>query len=162
MDEHKRRVAIFPGSFDPITNGHLDVIQRGTGLFDELIVAVGDNPDKTTLLDHDLRVRLVRQVVAELDNVRVDRFDGLTVDFATSVGAAAILRGLRNISDLQREFQIALTNRAVAGVETVFIMTSSEYAFTSSSLIKQIALLGGDVSTLVPKPVLEHLRKPQS
>lgn len=158
MADHKRRVAVFPGTFDPITNGHLDVIRRGSRLFDELVVAVGDNPGKPALLDRDQRVQLVAEVVSGLENVRVAKFDGLTVDFARKVGAAALLRGIRNSSDLQFEFQVALTNRAVAGVETVFIMTSTEFAFTSSSLIKEIARMGGDVSSLVPPQVLGHIR----
>ena len=158
MADHVRRIAVFPGTFDPITNGHLDVIRRGALLFDELIVAVGDNPEKAAMLDQDLRVRIAADVVDGIDNVRVEKFAGLTVDFARHVGAAALLRGIRNSSDLQFEFQVALTNRAVAGVETVFIMTSAEYAFISSSLIREIARMGGDVSTLVPAQVLGHIR----
>lgn len=158
MSDHLRRIAVFPGTFDPITNGHLDVIRRGALLFDELIVAVGDNPEKAAMLDQDLRVRIAAEVVDGLRNVRVEKFAGLTVDFAREVGAAALLRGIRNSSDLQFEFQVALTNRAVAGVETVFIMTSTEYAFISSSLIKEIARMGGDVSTLVPAQVIGHIR----
>ena len=150
MAKHIQRVAIFPGSFDPVTFGHLDVIERGAGLFDELIVAVGENPEKTNLFTHDERVAMVREVVPDLPNVHVEEFSGLTVDFATKVGACAILRGLRNISDLQHEFQVALTNRVVSGVETVFIMTSSQFAFTSSSLIKQVAQLGGNIGDFHP------------
>lgn len=159
MAQRPNRIAIFPGTFDPITNGHLDVIQRGAGLFDELIIAVGENPDKSLLMGLQERAELIREVVQGIANVRVETFQGLTVDFARRVGAAVILRGIRNSSDLQFEFQVALTNRAVAGVETVFIMTSTEYAFTSSSLIKQIAIMGGDVSSLVPPQALPHIRK---
>lgn len=158
MSKSDKRLAVFPGVFDPITNGHVDVIQRGARLFDELVVGVGENPEKTSLLPVDRRVEIIRQVVGGVGNVRVERFDGLTVDFARKLGAAAILRGIRSISDLQFELQVALTNRVVAGVETVFIMTRPEFAFTSSSLIKQIAQMGGDVSALVPAAVLEHLR----
>jgi len=158
MAKRSKRIAVFPGTFDPVTNGHLDVIQRGRGLFDELIVAVGDNPDKPALFTQAERADLIRRLLADLPNVRVATFTGLTVDYAASIGAAVILRGIRNISDLQFEFQIALTNRAVAGVETVFIMTSTEFAFTSSSLIKQIAAMGGDVSALVPPAVVEAMR----
>ncbi|KPK83444.1 MAG: phosphopantetheine adenylyltransferase [Phycisphaerae bacterium SM23_33] len=158
MDQQAKRAAVFPGTFDPITNGHLDVIQRGRKLFDELIVAVGDNPEKKALFSQRERVEMIRKVVADWPNVRVATFRGLTVDFAKKVRAAAILRGIRNSSDLQFEFQVALTNRVVAGVETVFIMTSTEFAFTSSSLIKQIASMGGDVSALVPQAVVEHIR----
>lgn len=159
MTKTTRRIAIFPGTFDPITNGHLDVITRGAKLFDELIVAVGDNPDKASLLPQAERVEIIRQVVADIPSIRVEPFTGLTVDFASQTGATALLRGIRNSSDLQFEFQVALTNRVVAGVETVFIMTSSEYAFTSSNLIRQIALMGGDISALVPPAVLGHIHK---
>jgi pantetheine-phosphate adenylyltransferase len=159
MSERGSGIVVFPGTFDPITNGHLDVIRRGVKIFGQLVVAVGENPDKTTLLPHDERVEIIRQVVADIPTVRVDSFTGLTVDFARSVGAGAILRGIRNSSDLQFEFQVALTNRVVGGIETVFIMTGSEYAFTSSSLICQIAQMGGDVSALVPPAVLEHINR---
>jgi pantetheine-phosphate adenylyltransferase len=158
-----KRIAIFPGTFDPLTNGHLDVIRRGRELFDKLIVAIGHNPEKQSLLTVAERIAIIRDACAALDNVRVDSFEGLTVDFARRVSAIAILRGIRNEADLQFELQVALTNRVVAGVETVFIMTSTEYAFTSSSLIKQIASMGGDISALVPpaviEPVLSHYRK---
>ncbi len=154
----KMRLAVFPGMFDPVTNGHLDVIRRGATLFDELVVAVGDNPDKTPLLPQADRAAILREIVADMPNVRVETFLGLTVDFARKLGATAILRGIRNSSDLQFEFQVALTNRVVAGVETVFIMTSTEYAFTSSSLIRQIASMGGDVSALVPPQALKRIR----
>jgi len=157
MTEKRKCLALFPGSFDPITNGHLDVIQRGAILFDELVVAVGENPDKQALLNQDERVEIIREVVTGLPNVRVEKFRGLTVDFARKLEATAILRGIRNTADLHREFQIALTNRVVAGVETVFILTRSEYAFTSSSLIKQIARMGGDISKFVPPAVLQHI-----
>ncbi|MCK4625821.1 MAG: pantetheine-phosphate adenylyltransferase [Phycisphaerae bacterium] len=158
MAKHQKRVVVFPGTFDPITNGHLDVIQRGRKLFDELIVAVGTNPEKKTLFDSDERVELIRKVLVDFPDVRVEAFDGLTVDFAGKIGAEAILRGIRNSSDLQFEFQVALTNRVVAGVETVFIMTNPDFAFTSSSLIKQIASMGGDVSALIPSPVIDAIQ----
>ena len=158
MTEHEIRLGVFPGTFDPITNGHLDVIRRGARLFDELVVAVGQNPEKAAMLGQDERATIIREVVADLPNVRVETFSGLTVDFARRLKAAAILRGIRNSSDLQFEFQVALTNRVVAGVETIFIMTGTEYAFTSSSLIRQIAQMGGDVSALVPPQVLPHIQ----
>lgn len=156
---HTTRLAVFPGTFDPITNGHVDVIRRGAGLFDELVVAVLDNPQKQSLLGQSQRVDLIRRVVGDLPNVRVESFTGLTVDFVRSVGAQVILRGIRDTSDLHFEFQLALTNRAVGGVETVFVMTNPQYAFISSSLIRQIARMGGDVSALVPPEVLKALRK---
>ena len=158
MTDSKKRIAVFPGSFDPITYGHLDVIKRGSGLFDELIVGVGTNPEKPHLMTVEARADIIKQVVANIPNVHVEVFKGLTVDFAKKVGATAILRGIRNSSDLQFEFQVALTNRVVADVETVFIMTGPEYAFTSSSLIKEIAQMGGDVSALVPPEVLPHIQ----
>ena len=158
MADHEKRIAVFPGTFDPVTNGHLDVIQRGRKLFDELIIAVGENPEKKALFTQAERAEIIRRLLADCPDVRVEVFTGLTVDFARKVGAGAILRGIRNSSDLQFEFQIALTNRAVAAVETIFIMTTTEYAFTSSSLIKQIAAMGGDVSSLVPAAVVEAMR----
>lgn len=158
MAEHEKRIAVFPGMFDPPTNGHLDVIQRGRKLFDGLIIAIGENPEKKALFSQAERAEMIRKLLADCADARVATFQGLTVDFAKKVGAAAILRGIRNTSDLQFEFQIALTNRTVAGVETVFIMTSTQYAFTSSSLIKQIAAMGGDVSALVPPLVVEAMR----
>jgi len=158
MTKHPTRLAMFPGTFDPITNGHLDVIRRGAALFDRLVVAVGDNPEKVALLDQKTRAEIIGRIVADMSNVRVETFTGLTVDFVRRCGADIILRGIRNSSDLQFEFQVALTNRAVAGVETVFILTGAEFAFASSSLIKQIAQMGGDVSALVPPQVLSHIQ----
>lgn len=155
----RRRVAVFPGTFDPVTHGHLDVIRRGGKLFDELIVAVGENPEKHALLSVSQRVKLLREVTADLPNVRVAAYRGLTADFVRSVGATALLRGLRGSSDLPFEFQTALTNRVVAGVETVFVMTGPAYAFTSSSLIRQVAAMGGDISAFVPPAVQKYLRK---
>ena len=151
------RLAVFPGTFDPITNGHLDIIKRGSRLFDELVVAVGNNPEKAAMLDAETRVEIVRQSTADIPGVRVEMFSGLTVDFAASVSATAILRGIRDSADLHFEYDVALTNRVVAGIETVFVIPSTEHAFTSSSLIKQIAGMGGDVSAMVPPAVLPYL-----
>ena len=152
------RTAVFPGTFDPVTNGHLDVIARARLLFDELVVAVGHNPEKRSLFPAPERVEMLRELVASMPNVRVETYTGLTVDFARQVGAAAIIRGIRNSSDLQFELELAATNREVAGVETVFILPSARYAITSSSLIRQVASMGGDVSSLVPPLVVERLR----
>jgi pantetheine-phosphate adenylyltransferase len=151
--------AIFPGSFDPITNGHLDVINRGIKLFDELIVAVGRSPIKNPLFTPEERVEMIAELIADIPGVSVESFDGLTVEYAAKKKADAILRGLRSLTDVQYEFQLAMTNRAVAGIETVFVMTSEQYGFTSSTLIRQIATLGGDLSSLVPENVYNRLKK---
>jgi pantetheine-phosphate adenylyltransferase len=159
-----RKVGVFPGQFDPITNGHLDVIKRGTALFDELIVAVGVNPDKRELFSLDERVEMIEQLLKGVPGARVQKYTGLTADFVKEVRATAILRGIRDVSDLRYEFQLALANRAVGGVETVFIMTGDQYALTSSSLIRQIVALGGDIDSLravVPAPVVQRLRQKQ-
>ena len=142
--------AVFPGSFDPLTNGHLDVIHRSVNIFDELIVAVGDSPDKSYLFTADERVGMIRQLIIDLPQVTVDRFSGLTVEYVKSKNAHVILRGLRNLTDVEYEFKLALTNRTIAGIETVFIMTDQKYGFTSASLIKEIGRYGGDISRLVP------------
>lgn len=164
-----KHLAVFPGSFDPITFGHLDVIQRGRRLFDELVVAVGQNPGKDQLLTADERVALASTLTSELvaqhpDDapVTVRAFSGLTVDFARSIGATILLRGVRNLSDLQYEVQQAVTNRQVAGLETAFVVAGQSFAYTSSSLIKQITAMGNDLSSLasmVPPAVIEVLRR---
>ncbi len=151
--------AIFPGSFDPITNGHLDVINRGIKLFDELIVAVGRSPIKNPLFNPDERVEMIGELVADMPGVSVESFDGLTVEYAAEKKADVILRGLRSLTDVQYEFKLAMTNRAVTGIETVFIMTSEEYGFTSSTLIREVASLGGNVSKLIPKNIYDHVRE---
>jgi pantetheine-phosphate adenylyltransferase len=162
MNAKSPRTAIYPGTFDPVTNGHLDLIRRGSRLFDQLIVAIGQNPTKQQLFGMAERQEMIEQVLAEAGlDVRVSSYKGLTADFARSVGATAMLRGIRNFSDLQFEFQLALTNRAVADVETVFILASEEYGFTSSSLIKQIAA-GGEIDRLsdhLPPIVIDHLKQ---
>lgn len=164
-----RHVAVYPGSFDPITFGHLDVIARGRRLFDEVIVAVGRNPGKDQLFTAEERVEMVSRLTADLvakepgaAPVRVRSFAGLTVDFARSAGASILLRGIRNLSDLQSEIQQALTNRQVAGLETAFIVAGQDFAYTSSSLIRQITAMGDDLSalgTMVPPSVAEALRR---
>ena len=158
----KEKIGLFPGTFDPITNGHLDVIARGRHLFDTLVVAIGRDPLKTPLFTEDERENMIGKLVSDLgDNVKVAGFRGLTVDYARKIGATAILRGLRNVNDLHHEFQLALTNRAVADIETVFIMTGEQYAFTSSSLIKQIASAGDidKLHRLLPPLVLDLLKE---
>lgn len=156
----RRRIAVFPGQFDPVTRGHLDVIGRGTVLFDEVIVGVGNNPDKRELFTQDERVAMIEAHLASTPRATVRRYSGLTADFVSGVGATAILRGIRDVADLRYEFQLALANRAISGVETVFIMTGDQYALTSSSLIRQVVMLGGDPRTLaalVPDNVVERL-----
>ncbi len=151
--------AMFPGTFDPATNGHMDLIRRGAALFDELVVAVGENPGKTPLLGAADRAAILADATAGLDNVRVQRYTGLTVAFAAEVGATVLLRGLRSAADMQHELPVAHTNRAVAGVETLFLLPSPEVAFISSGLIRQIAAGGGDVTDLVPPAAVPALRK---
>jgi len=158
------KIAVFPGQFDPITNGHLEVIRRGVLLFDELIVAVGVNPEKKELFPIEERLEMARALLKNEERVRVEHSPGLTVDFVREANAVAILRGIRDVSDLRYEFQLALANRAVGDVETCFIMTADKYALTSSSLIRQVISLGGDVRKLeglLPEVVLERLQKRQ-
>lgn len=156
--EHKCITAIFPGSFDPITNGHLDVIRRGNKLFDRLIVAVGQNPGKEEFFTKNERVEMIRELVADMPRVTVESYSCLTVEFARQQKAQVMLRGLRNLTDVEYEFELAMTNRTVAGIETVFIMTSEEYGYVNSTMVRQLALLGGDVSKLIPTSVYERLR----
>ncbi|MHC4728252.1 MAG: pantetheine-phosphate adenylyltransferase [Planctomycetota bacterium] len=153
--------AIFPGSFDPITNGHMDVIERGMKLFDELIVAVGRSPVKNQLFSPEERVEMIDELIRErkMKGISVESFEGLTVEYATGKKADVILRGLRSLTDVQYEFQLAMTNRAVSGIETVFIMTSEQYGFTSSTLIREVASLGGDLSNLIPNNIYERVKK---
>ena len=158
------RIGVFPGQFDPITNGHLDVIRRGVKLFDELIVAVGINPEKRELFTIDERVAMIRTLVRDIPAVRVEKYTGLTVDFVRRAKATALLRGIRDGSDLRYELQLALANRTVGGVETVFIMAGEQYALTSSSLIRQVVALGGDVrqlSAILPEAVIDRLHGKQ-
>src|SRR6266404_622319 len=151
--------AIFPGTFDPITNGHLDLIHRGSRIFDELVVAVLRHPEKNPLFSLDERVEMLREVTVDRDNVSVATFDGLLVDFARQTGASAVLRGIRAISDYEYEFQMALMNRRLAPeVEVVFMMPAQRYTFVSSRLLKEVYLLGGEIEDLVPPIVLERLR----
>ena len=151
--------AIFPGSFDPLTNGHLDVINRGLKLFDELIVAVGQSSAKNPLFSLAERTEMIKELLADKPRVSVESFDGLLVEYAHRKKADVILRGMRSLTDVQYEFKLAMTNRAVAGIETIFIMTSAEYGFTSSTLIREVAGLGGDVSELIPREIYDRVKK---
>jgi pantetheine-phosphate adenylyltransferase len=155
-------VAVYPGSFDPITNGHLDVIRRATGAFERVIVAVLANPRKQPLLSVDERIAIIRRALAAdgvpNDRIEVDSFDGLTVDFCRARGAQFIVRGLRVISDFETEMQLAHNNRKLApAVDTVFFMTALEHGYVSSSLVKEIAAFGGDVSEMIPPAALAAL-----
>ena len=158
-----RRIAIYPGSFDPVTLGHEDIVRRGARLFDELTVAVGINPDKSPLFSPEDRVGLLKAVFSDLPNVKVSCFTGLTVDYAASTGATAMLRGLRTVSDMEAEFTMALANHALNPlVETVFLMASERYSHISSTLIRQVAQMGRDaarthLSHFIPAPVIEPL-----
>src|SRR5256885_13711873 len=157
-----RKIGVFPGQFDPITNGHLDVIKRGVTLFDELIVAVGVNPDKREMFSLNERVVMIGDLLKEVPHTKVAQYTGLTADFVRQAKATAILRGIRDVSDLRYEFQLAMANRAVGGVETAFIMTGDQHALTSSSLIRQIFELGGDLKqlpSLLPDLVIRRLRQ---
>jgi len=153
-------IAIYPGAFDPITNGHLDIATRAAKLFQKLIIGVYDIPDKHLLFTTEERVDLARQAVANLPNVGVESFSGLTVDFARKVKAQTLVRGLRMSADFEREFEMAMMNRQLfPELELVCLMAKLEYQFLSSSLLKEVANLGGNIDHLVPKPVAEALRK---
>jgi pantetheine-phosphate adenylyltransferase len=164
MPKRPAKIAVFPGQFDPITNGHLDVVRRGARLFDEVIVAVGNNPDKHEMFSHKERVEMIRELLKKIPGTRVAAYTGLTADFVKKVKASVILRGIRDVSDLRYEFQLALANRVVGEVETVFIMTGDQYALTSSSLIRQVVQLGGELKQLarvLPDSVLQRLKVKQ-
>jgi len=152
------RRAIYPGSFDPVTNGHLDVIERARKLFDEVIVAVADNDEKQPLFSLEERLELLRETAGKIDHVRIAEFSGLLVEFARAEKAGAVIRGLRAVSDFEFEFQMALMNRKLdAAIETIFLMPKEEYTYLSSRIVKEIARLGGDVSSLVPVCVAKAL-----
>ncbi len=151
--------AVYPGTFDPITFGHTDIIERGARVFDTLIVAVAVNPTKQPIFTVEERTDMLHKLTAHLPNVRIESFDGMTVDYVRSVGANIILRGMRTMSDFEYEFQMALTNRALcADVETVFLMTSVKRSFISSHRIKEVVMMGADVSPFVPGVVHEKLQ----
>jgi len=155
-----RRIAVYPGSFDPLHNGHLDIIERCLPIFDELVVAVLQNEEKKPRFSVDQRVEMLHDVLRPMGTCRVESFSGLLVDFADRVGASAIVRGLRALSDFDYEFQMALMNRRLnPRVETVFMMPKEEYSYLSSRLVKEVVSLGGNVQGLVPPLVLERLRQ---
>jgi pantetheine-phosphate adenylyltransferase len=150
--------ALCPGTFDPVTNGHLDIIERAARRFDALIVGVLDNPAKQPLFGVEERVGMLKEVTQDLPNVEVDAFSGLLVDYATRRGVGVVIKGLRAVSDYEYEIQMAQMNHSLAGVETLFMTTAPQWSFLSSSLVKEVAELGGDVRGLVPTLVEERLR----
>ncbi len=154
-----RSTALYPGSFDPPTNGHLDIIQRSVKLFDKLFVGVAENPVKKYFFTVDERVKMLQEIVSEYDNIAVVHFNGLVVEYADKLGAVTIIRGLRAHSDFQYEFELALMNRHLnRNVDTIFMMTDERYSFIRSSLVREVAHLGGDISDKVP-PVVETYLK---
>jgi pantetheine-phosphate adenylyltransferase len=160
--EIKERIAVYPGTFDPVTLGHLDIASRALHLCDRLVVAVGDNRNKSPLFDVEERIGLIRESLDNLDlngRVRVERFSGLTVRYAQAVGATLIVRGLRAVTDFEWEFQLALINRQQdPTIETVCLMTSQEYSFLSASVVRELAMLGGNLRSVVPPNVADALR----
>jgi pantetheine-phosphate adenylyltransferase len=153
-------IAIYPGSFDPPTNGHLDLIERGSHIFDELVVAILRNAEKSPLFSVGERCRMLEELTAQFANVRVDTFDGLTVEYAARVKAKAVLRGIRAISDYEYELQMALMNRKLQpALETVFMMPAEQYSYISSRLVRQVAQLGGSIKDLVPEMVERKLKE---
>ena len=159
LPREPNRIAIYPGSFDPITNGHLDLIQRGSRLFDRLIVSILRNESKEPLFSVEERIEMLREVAAPYPNVEVDSFDGLLVDYAADHAATAILRGIRAISDYEYELQMALMNRRLRPeIETLFLMSNEAYSFISSRMVKEVFSLGGNISGLAPPPVEARMR----
>jgi pantetheine-phosphate adenylyltransferase len=159
MPRSRSHLAVFPGSFDPITNGHVDIIERGLSVFDAVVVALLVNPEKQPLFSVEERVEILRQVFRRERRVRIDTFSGLLVDYAVRVGAGVIVRGLRAVSDFEYEFQMALMNRRLdPRIETVFMMPAETYSYLSSRLVKEVFQLGGSVSGLVPPVVERRLR----
>lgn len=154
------RVAVYPGSFDPITNGHLDIIERALKVFDKVIVAILINPTKKGLFSVEERVELIKEVTKDFDNVEVESFEGLLVDFLAKKDTNIIIKGLRAVSDFEYEFQMALMNNKLnSDVETVFMMTSAEYSYLSSSSVKQVAFFDGSVEGLIPSMIIEKLKE---
>jgi pantetheine-phosphate adenylyltransferase len=149
--------ALIPGSFDPVTFGHLDVIERTARLFDDVLVAAVENPQKSTMFALDERTEMLTEVTGHLPNLKVDAFEGLLVDFALDRGVGAIVKGLRAVSDFEYELQMAQLNYRLSGIETLFMPTTPEHSFLSSSLVREVARFGGDVSSMVPPPVAERL-----
>ena len=155
----KPNIAVFPGTFDPITFGHLDVIKRGAKLFDTLIVGIGINSEKKTIFSNAERVEMTQKLTQDIGNVQVETFSCMTVDFVRQIGAKAILRGIRTYADFEYEFQLAIANRRMGGVETLFVMASAENSFISSTLIREACSFGGDISAFVPQEIASMLKE---
>ncbi len=159
-NQSKHKTAIYPGSFDPVTNGHLDILKRAAKLFDKVIVAVGDNRGKKPLFTASERMSMLKSVCKSMKNVEIDSFTGLMIEYAKKKNADAIIRGLRAVSDFDYEFQMALINRKLEGeIETVFIMTAENYVYLNSGIVKEIVGFGGSAKDLVPKEVEDALRR---
>jgi pantetheine-phosphate adenylyltransferase len=155
-----KHIAVYPGTFDPVTNGHLDLVKRSLTIFDEVIVAVAANPKKAPLFSLADRIAMFKEITANYENVVIEGFDGLLVEYVKKKAAVGIVRGLRAVSDFEYEMQMALMNRRLDNsIETVYLMPSEEYSFITSTIVKEAASYGGDVSTLVPKVVVENLKK---
>jgi len=155
-----KRIAVYPGTFDPVTNGHIDLVERSRTIFDVVIVAVAENPKKTPLFSLEERLAMFKKVTAKYKNVVIEGFDGLLVDYVKQKKAVGIIRGLRAVSDFEYEMQMALMNRRLdSTIETVFLMPNEEYSFITSTIVKEAASYGGDVSSLVPALVVDKLRK---
>jgi pantetheine-phosphate adenylyltransferase len=151
--------ALCPGTFDPVTNGHLDIVRRAAGLFDRVVVAVIENPAKRPMFAVEERVTMLKEAVSEMENVEIDSFSGLLVDYARSRDLGIVVKGLRAVTDFDYELQMAQMNRHLSGIETCFVPTSPEWSYLSSSLVREVARLGGDVSRLVPGHVLAALKE---
>lgn len=154
-----QKIALYPGSFDPITNGHLDVLERASRMFDFVVIAVLNHPSKKAFLTVDERVKLIKEATKKMQNVRVDSFNGLTVEYAKKIGANFLIRGLRTITDFEYEIQLCQTNQVIAPeIDTVFLSTKPEHNFISSSMVKELSTLKTDISKFVPENVVEYLK----
>ncbi len=159
-DTQEKKIALYPGSFDPITNGHLDVLERASRMFDRVVIAVLNNSDKKAFLDVVDRLNLIKEAAKNLDNVVVDSFNGLTVEYAKKIGAKFLIRGLRTITDFEYEVQLCQTNQVIAGdIDTVFLSTRPEHNFISSSMVRELSKYNTDISKFVPNNVVQYLQE---
>jgi len=158
----EKKIALYPGSFDPITNGHLDVLERASRMFDSVVIAVLNHPTKKSFLSVEERVKLIKEAIKDMKNVEVDSFDGLTVEYAKKIGARFLIRGLRTITDFEYEVQLCQTNQVIApSIDTVFLSTRPEHNFISSSIVKELSNHKTDISKFVPRNVVEYLQSKQ-